>query len=370
MEDCIIQDSYVNGLVCTQGGIVRLSRIAILDTHRSDETNFGMGLALGESAECVAEGLLVSGTVDSGVFVGAAGAVFELAGGLIRKTLADPNGVGRGLQVAMDAQVELIASLVRDNVDTGILVGHGGSLTAFDSAIESTSSNTTHGMLGEGLLVVEGGKAQLHSCLVDDNQEGGIAVGGELSDALLVRTVVRGNRPNNLGVLGRGIDLQDSAHLHAIACLIEAITEKESHAGNGADTRLTLISSAVQSTLGGGAWLVEAIGEQGREYQVFGDGVFVTGSADLMVYNSLLKDNARCGVYYYEAMGTLSGSVVTGNESYGVAMAKCALRITHENGGNQLFGNALSLPEAERLELTDSPGGLPLPPPAAVAELP
>jgi len=101
---------------------------------------------------------------------------------------------------------------------------------------------------------------------------------------------------------------------------------------------------------------------RGEEYQLFGDGLFAGNGSIAQVESTIVTDSARTGAYYYEASGTMSGSVIKGNGSYGLAMGSCEANVTYKDNGNYIFGNALDMPAGEAAQVTTNPKGLPLPP--------
>ena len=133
----------------------------------------------------------------------------------------------------------------------------------------------------------------------------------------------------------------------------------------GTQTAVSVADTAVMYTKQGGV----GIGDENVKGQVYGDGVVGAGSS-VDISSSILAGNERCGAYYYEARGTMSGSIITGNSSYGLAMESCEGDVVHEGNGNWVFGNALDVPAEEAEQIAVNPKGLPVPAAPGVSQIP
>ena len=207
--------------------------------------------------------------------------------------------------------------------------------------------------------------ATVSGCLFEGNTSAGILVAHSGTQMGLTGTVVRDTKPNTSGYLGTGLAVLEGAEAMALMCLFQR------NATSGVDafdegTALGLETCAVLDTQAGG---MDVPTEHALEFQVFGDGILAAPGTSVDVASTVVLNNARSGLYYYEAGGTIDGSAIAGNLSYGLAMEQCAEDLAYEGRGNFIFGNALDLPAAKAAEVTTNPEGLPVPPIPEVAEV-
>lgn len=94
-------------------------------------------------------------------------------------------------------------------------------------------------------------------------------------------------------------------------------------------------------------------------FEVFGDGVTSIGGSELVLDSVVVQENARTGIFYFESSGVVTGSMITGNGSYGVAMQESDQLV--DLSDSYIFGNALEA-------VTTKPSGLPVPPPPEFLE--
>jgi len=122
-------------------------------------------------------------------------------------------------------------------------------------------------------------------------------------------------------------------------------------------------TSAVTGTLIGGATV------DGPGKGVFGDGIVAAAGGELEVASVLVARNARNGIFFSHASGTVANSTIVGNDFYGLAMEECADQVEWEGKGNYVVGNASALPPDKAVQVTTSTGGMAVPPAPEMIEI-
>jgi len=192
-------------------------------------------------------------------------------------------------------------------------VFHSGTLAQVRGSIFRGTLHTAAGEHGNGLVAASGGSAALESCLLEGNATAGLLA------------------------INSG-------------------------------TTVSLSDSGVFNTLPAGA---VADSSETRGYMIFGDGILAAQDSAVELTSTLVVGNSRCGGYFYDgASGTVTGCVISGNMSYGLAIAKDSGAVEWEDGANYIIGNAQELPSGQDTNVTTAPGGLPVPPPPELSEMP
>ena len=215
---------------------------------------------------------------------------------------------------------------------------------------------------GNGILVLSNGRMELEGTLVHGGINSGVIV-ADYAHLEAVGSLVTGTRSLLDGSGGHGI-----INLDSVCALDRCAVRNSGTVGLGSyrePATTSLTQCDISTTRQGGAWLGET--EETGEFQVFGDGVLAVDGAHLEVADSTVVSNGRSGIYYSESSGKVSGTLVTGSPSYGLAMDSSAQSVEWEGLDNHIFGNASDLPEAMAADVTETPGGLPVPPPPKVA---
>ncbi len=80
------------------------------------------------------------------------------------------------------------------------------------------------------------------------------------------------------------------------------------------------------------------------------------------ITDTFVAGNGRAGLYFKNASGSISGSVITGNSSFGLAMKDSHENMSFKEAGNYIIGNAVDMPARQAMDVTDNPGAIPVPP--------
>jgi len=164
-------------------------------------------------------GVHVERASEHGVFVFDEGTTLTLVDVVIEGTLprAGSGTGGRGAQVGSGATLDGTRVIFGDNHDVGVIVGQAGSSARLvDSVVRDTRAQELDFGGGRGLNVQEAGRLVAERLLVDGNLEIGLVASGPGTELTLTDVIVRDTAARERdGMLGRGIELQDGAHLAA-----------------------------------------------------------------------------------------------------------------------------------------------------------
>lgn len=169
---------------------VALEDVAILDT-RIGSLGIGRGLTATEGARLTAERTIVEGSREAGAV--ADGAALELRDSLIRGTGPGPTDeLGLGLVAQRGATVTLERVWVREALRAGLQIADPGTgLTAADVLVESVAPQRADALLGRGVTVALGAQLEADRLLVRRTADSGIAILNPETSASLRDVVVR-----------------------------------------------------------------------------------------------------------------------------------------------------------------------------------
>lgn len=265
---------------------------------------------LGSTSLTVARSL-VELSADFGVYVSSSTAVVESS--VVRGTRSDSQGLtGRGIDIkaaatsGARANVTVRSCVVEQNQEIGVFVIRSDALIEA-SVVRGTIPND-QGLLGRGIVVQDhssGARASatVRSSLVDQNQEIGVFVAG--SDVLIEATMVRDTLFDASGSAGRGIELIDDAAtgLRTNATVRASVVARNHEFGvlvGGSDGLVE--SAVVRGTLPNPAGLY------GRGIVIQDD--LITGArANGTVRGCLVEQNQEIGVTVMGADGLIESTV-------------------------------------------------------------
>jgi hypothetical protein len=274
---------------------------------------------------------------------------------------------GPGVTIHSGAQAEISWCLVDNNVAGGISFGiHVSELTVESSVVRNTKVNTD-GWRGYGVFAYQDGSATLSGVLLDRNHDTGAMLSYPDSHVEFHGSIIRDTLPDARGQFGVGVNSLWGA---------EGVLYRTLVAGNNSggvvtfsgESSVSVIDSAIVGTQSGGAWIKTLGGKE--EFMVWGDGLVCLDESLCASSNTLIADNGRCGIYVLDAEGDISHTTVLRNGSYGLAMERSAESVSYENAGNFFWGNCTALAPSLKVEVTDSPGDLPVPEFSSSIQLP
>ncbi|MGF1465446.1 MAG: hypothetical protein ACFCGT_04865 [Sandaracinaceae bacterium] len=130
-------------LVTTSGAEVRATHLVARGTRSRPDGTYGRGLGVEAGARLTLEGALLERNREVGLLVGADGAEAVVTDLVLRETLSragDGTG-GRGLQVQLDARLQITRALIEGNRELGAYaVGDGAALELADVVIRATAA--------------------------------------------------------------------------------------------------------------------------------------------------------------------------------------------------------------------------------------
>ena len=271
-----------------------------------------------------------------------------------------------GIEVTYGASGFVGASRVSGSGAVAIAVGGSGASLDVAGVVTGVWPSDSGAAAGGAVQVLTSGSMLLSGTLIDSAPTAGLVAQGQESSVLVRGTIVRGPLLDDIAIHGEGVIVLAGAHVDMLANLV---------AGNntvgilvqGQVSTLVVAQSAVLNTEPGGAPTVDS---PARPSEVFGDGILVIDEGEATISRTLVAGNGRCGIYFWEGVGSITNSVVTENNSYGFALEGTVVLGDSDGDGNFVFGNALSLPERRRADVAFTTKGLPVPmPPGCPASL-
>ena len=335
---------------------VEVSGSVIRKTMLDGNGEGGRGINASGGCTVSVAGSLLEENREVGLAVWDFGTEVDVSGSVIRRTLPNENGeFGWGIQAREGCAVSLAGSLLEENRDIGLAVRHSGTEVDVSGSVIRTTLPRENGESGRGINASGGCTVSVAGSLLEENGQIGLAVFHSGTEVEVSGSVIRKTMPDNDGMIGEGLLVQEGASGTVSWCRIEgnstsgiSVWGRSEGPGRRDPSLLHVENSAVLNTKKGGAII------PGGGYEVFGDGVFAGGGSELQLDSVVVMDNARAGAYYHKSAGGMSGTVIAGNGSYGLAMESCHQYVDYSDAFS--FGNELEA-------VTKSPHGLPVPPP-------
>jgi hypothetical protein len=275
--------------------------------HDAGERGIHAEETLGATSFLV-RGSLVEGNSLVGVSVRESQVTLEAT--VVRGTRPDAEGfLGEGVSVpgrdSGTAQLVVIRSLIEHNREAGVYVT-GARATFEDSVIRGTVASPAGD--GRGLYLAEdedsGAPSDLtmRGCLVEQNQEVGIFLGG--SPATVDATVVRGAPADAPWSQGRGINLQRSPFtgLPATILLRRSLIERNEVVGLFVrSSEATVEATVIRDTAGRQPW-------QGRGVEIENDPETTSG---IVMRGCRVEHSGEFGIAAFSSTVTIEGTLVS-----------------------------------------------------------
>lgn len=357
-EQCLFER---NGLGLGVGGTgtdVTLTGCSFRHGSEALGTLFGEGMQVFDGARVTADACVFEDNIRADLVTFDPGTYVVVQSSVMRDTKAPPMpAVGSAARVWDGSRVDIIDSLLERNVESAVFANNGAQLLVKGTTIRDTGPGSWGA--GAGISVLSA-SARVSGSLLANNLGHAIVSGlpettFELKGSLILDTALLPN-----GALGSGFVAVDGGTADILASRIAGnhtagiLVEDEG-------TSLSLRYSVVSGTGKGYRVLADT-----EEKQSFGDGLYCGPGGQAEVVDSYITGSSRCGAYFYKSAGSLSNSVVWGNDSYGLAMDQCNGQVGYKDGSNHILGNAKSLPDTLAVDVTTTPGSLPPPSKPAV----
>ncbi|WP_437521414.1 right-handed parallel beta-helix repeat-containing protein [Sorangium sp. So ce726] len=247
---------------------------------------------------------------DTGVIVTGSDATIEAT--VVRDTQPDGRGrFGRGLSIGDDpdtlerSNVTVLASFLSHNHEFGILVT--GSETTIEATVVRDTQPESDGTGGAGIEIENDGRGAratlaLRASLLENNHGVGLRVEG--SDATVEATAVRGTKPTSDATPGRGVEVFNARKEQATLALRASLVENNHNSG-------VVIVGAIAD--------IEATtlrGTQPEDQARDAVGITVAGDADtgeraqLALRASLLEQNQYVGAFILGSDATIETTIV------------------------------------------------------------
>lgn len=187
-------------------------------------------------------------TLSSSTFAMTAGVITVGGPDVTLRDLSVGASARPGIWVGRDAVAHIESVIVERAFGLGVMVALGGRMTASRIIVRETES-LPEGSFGRGLDVEAGGVAEVSESLFERNHEHGVAAGLPGSSVRLSDCVVRDTQSDNTGLLGRGLNVQDTANGEAYRTVFEGNHGSGVFVGRGGAT-LVLDQVVIRDTSG------------------------------------------------------------------------------------------------------------------------
>ena len=334
---------------------VAVDSSTIRGTLAWDDGTVPVAVQILEAAHGTFTGCVIEENIGLGVTAQSAGTVIQLYDSVVRSTTPPPGGLGGfGVAISSGADVHLSRCAVDRNTSAGIIaVGHPTTVELVDSVIRDSVSNGS-GAFGRGVEIGEGASAIISRCLMARNIEAGIVGRDEATTVDIADSIFRDSLENRGGVWGVGVVAFAGGEVNLARSKVTR-TQTAGVLAFDAGSQINLLGVGVFSTGHGGRG-------GGFQEQVYGDGLLVMQGAAADVLDSVIMGNSRVGIYYQDAGGGLvAGNIITGNQSFGLAVDPGTEAVVYLGQENHIFGNAMGIPRSQAMDITTTPTGLPLP---------
>lgn len=322
LRDVVIDGSRRVGMLVTGSEVqADLRDVTIRNSQPLPDGSQGRGIELNGGAQVFAEGLVVEGCHQVGIFLGQPETRIELERSVVRGTLPDGlSGASDG--ISMQDGGELFARDLRleDNRGSGISVSGGGTAELQDTLVIGTVPSDLIDT-GAAVNVGTGGHLVARGLRIEDTQGVGIFADSAGASVVLEGVEIIDVRPRSDGSAGEGAAIQDGVSLIATDLRIER-THDVGIVVRDAGTTADLLGLLVQDVIPSGG-------------NVYGQGLTVLDGAVLTGVD-------------LELIGTPEAGILVKD---GASVSVSNVRI-HDNGGPELCGTGIAL--AHEVQFTAS----------------
>ena len=362
IDHSVFQKNHGIGLyIAEYPATVLMADSAVLDTAPDADGYAGYALQATDGAKVTIDRSLLARNTSIGILTDGIGTAVHMDSSAIQDTRVNSGGFAFGIQASGQSEVIMSQSQIVGSAAVAVNIwGTDTRVLVERSVVRKTFPDFTEELgecIGIGIYVRNGGRAQVEASLLEENglinfwsQDFGCL-------AVLEGSIVRNpwNTPDDL--LASGVLASDGGEAEVYTSLIT----NNSISGVGAfnQSRITVLDSAILDTRRGGNNIVGVWG--GGEDSIFGDAILAGPASTADVARTLMTGSARCGAVYYKASGTIENSLIIGNAAYGLAMQDSGKSVNWENRGTLVLGNCVEFSCLPTEEITDNPGGLPVP---------
>lgn len=184
----------------------------------------GQGIDVALDAGVSLSGSAVTGSAGVGLFLAAGGAA-SATNSVIGWNTSFPDGtLGRGIEGFGKVTLNVASSALVANREVALVVGDVGTFAQVTGSVIRDTLGDTDGFAGRGVNVQQGAHLLLDDCLLSGNRDVGLMVAMAGSTAVLENTVVTGTKPRDMdghfginlsAMIGGRLDLKKSQVLNA-----------------------------------------------------------------------------------------------------------------------------------------------------------
>lgn len=298
---CLLDSNTTHGVwALGQGSNITLVDSAIVGTRTDGAGSFGCGGTVSDQGALVLRDCLVEGNTSAGLLAVQSGSFIDIEGTCVSGTEATQEGaLGYGIMTTLSAGVRVHGSLLKANATAGLVASERGKVTEFSHNIVAGGAAPLAQGGGVGVMLLNSAKSAIEYCLFDGNGTAGVAA---------------------VGYTMFGEQITSRTHAKMRYCV-------------------------VRNTSDSSDWIEGA--------DIYGDGVLAADEGMLDLDSCLVTGSARAGIYLHQSgESSLSGTLVTRNVRYGLAMTKSKERTVYAGNGNVVVGNL------EDPQITDTPEGM------------
>jgi len=288
IEDVVIADARVYGVLADSGGQVTCRSVAVRDVDpgaTSATGTIGRGIYVQDGGSVEVLRGVIERSMEVGILVSGIDSTAILHDVAVWDRLGERwFNMGRGLVVDSGARAEVARSVFERHFDDGVLMTHqDSSVEMTDVVVRGAWSETPDGQAGEGILV-RGGALSITRGLVVGNRDSGVRVTGSEVVIEMVDVVVSDTQGLDVdGVSGLGMSAWHGAEVRVTrGAFLRNTYGGVMIIGEGASVDLTDVT--VQGTLGA---LRDA---------TFGAGLLVTRGGTCAATRLLSRDNRTFGI--------------------------------------------------------------------------
>ncbi|WP_437642198.1 right-handed parallel beta-helix repeat-containing protein [Sorangium sp. So ce854] len=305
----LVGNAEVGVAVIGEGAAATMARSLVQGTVAAEPESRlgGFGVVVARGAAMRLHDSAVFRNRATGVHVGDQSAELIAEGNLIEGTLAEGRwGDGAGMIVA-EGRVTLASNAVRANEGTGLLIGyHGSEATVTGNLVEGHVAPDRGAPVGRGIVVYRGANAVLAGNVVSGNRSVGVLVGSEIPGGrvemtgdLIQDTFGDGDGLSGIGVAAARYELRmDSAIIRASRTAGVALF--------GAEADLS--HAIIDGVTGDGP-----AGDGARHGDLVADGVQALAGSTATIADVRVAGCARAGILFDGSSGRLSRAYVSGN---------------------------------------------------------
>ncbi len=296
------------------GTRVVASDIVVQNTQTSNG-DLGNGISVEAQSRLVLERGYLDGNGALGLAVYDADSRVEASDLVVRNTLGDSAGSGRGIHIQNGARLILTRAELESNRGAGIYIGYSGTQAELtDVRVESTLP-TVRGIYGRGLSLENGASLTFERLQFESNTEVGFTVVDAGTNAEGTDLIVRNTNSRVDGSGGSGVQVNFGASLVLERGFLDGNRES-SLLVSDVDSSLSASDLVIQNTQVASCAEDPEL-ECGLAGGGFGDGLLVIGGSSVELNRFSATGHERVAMYFYDVTGIEDESLggVTGAPS-------------------------------------------------------